>query len=160
MCSTHCWLGSHVPHTLLAGWLDSHVPDTLLMKIQQPFCSTPPDATQWYGKRRSKTPTMDMEHLLDILKRYVRKSGLEGSLNFGEYFNITRPMAVNGKELAEQLEFLRGLAQVNPELVFKRSELKDIYKELEKTFPDLKHKFNLEKRACGTACHFWRCGHD
>ncbi|CAJ1341504.1 unnamed protein product [Effrenium voratum] len=56
-------------------------------------------------------------------------------------------MAVNGKELAEQLEFLRGLAQVNPELVFKYSELKDIYKELEKTFPDLKHKFNLEKRA-------------
>ena len=83
-----------------------------------------------------------MEHLLDILKSYVRKSGLEGSLNFGEYFNITRPMAVNGKELAEKL-----LAQVNPELVFKYSELKDIYKELEKTFPDLKHKFNLEKRA-------------
>ena len=99
------------------------------------------------GARRLKIPTVDMEHLLDILKSYVRKSGLEGSLNFGEYFNITRPMAVNGKELAEQLEFLRGLAQVNPELVFKYSELKDIYKELEKTFPDLKHKFNLEKRA-------------
>lgn len=99
------------------------------------------------GARRQKVPQIETEHLVDTLIGLVKKHGVQASFQFKNYFHLTRPMAIHGLSLKDQVAFVEGLSQVNEDLQFKFKDLKDGFTEVARTFPSLRENFDLEIRS-------------
>lgn len=87
------------------------------------------------GARGQKVAEIELEHLTDSLKGLVKSHGAETVFQFKGYFNVTKPMAVNGLALKCHVEFVEALSQVNEKLEFKFSDLKEGFSETLKAFP-------------------------
>eukprot|EP00435_Cladocopium_sp_Y103_P055457 s1056_g18.t1 len=98
------------------------------------------------GPRRQKVPPIEMEHLASVLTGYVKRYGVESSFQFRDYFHLTKPMAVNGLALKDQVDYVEAMSQVNEELSFRFSDLKEVFSQVCKQFPTLKEQFSLELR--------------
>lgn len=99
------------------------------------------------GARGQKMAEIELEHLTDSLKGLVKSHGAETVFQFKGYFNVTKPMAVNGLALKCHVEFVEALSQVNEKLEFKFSDLKEGFSETLKAFPHVRQHFPLSTRA-------------
>ena len=98
------------------------------------------------GPRRQPTPTIDMEHLVDILKDQVKKLGASNAFQLGVYMTMSKTQAINATGLLAQESFILKLMDVNEVLVFNYKDLKAGYTEVCKTYPELKDSFLLDMR--------------
>ena len=98
------------------------------------------------GPRRQPTPTIDMEHLVDILKDQVKKLGASNAFQLGVYMTMSKTQAINATGLLAQESFILKLMDVNEVLVFNYKDLKTGYTEVCKTYPELKDSFPLDMR--------------
>ena len=83
-------------------------------------CTKPcgPTAMGKRGARRQPTPRIDMEHLVDMLKRHVKKVGVSQAFQFGKYLVMCKTQAINGGALLDKEEFLLKLMAENEALLF------------------------------------------
>ena len=86
------------------------------------------------GPRRQPTPTIDMEHLVDILKDQVKKLGASNAFQLGVYMTMSKTQAINATGLLAQESFILKLMDVNEVLVFNYKDLKAGYTEVCKTY--------------------------
>ena len=93
------------------------------------------------GCRRQATPTIDMEHLEDLLKDQVRREGHSQAFQFGKYLSISKTQAIHAGALLAQEDFLLKLMAVNDGLLFNYKDLKE-----GRAFPGLKECFDMEMR--------------
>lgn len=99
------------------------------------------------GCRRQATPTIDMEHLEDLLKDHVRKVGHSQAFQFGKYLSISKAQAINAGALLAQEDFLLKLMAVSDGLLFNYKDLKEGFTQVCRAFPGLKESFDLEMRS-------------
>ena len=83
------------------------------------------------GERNFAKPDVDQEHLLDVLKKYVKHAGVGASFNFEPYGTLSKSSAVQAKGLSK---------------AFKYNPLKDCLRLVIKDYPDLKHQVPLAKQ--------------
>ena len=53
------------------------------------------------GERNFAKPEVDQEHLLDVLKKYVKHAGVGASFSFEPYGTLSRSSAVQAKGLSK-----------------------------------------------------------
>ena len=69
------------------------------MEHEQAMESTP--ASLKGGPRRTKTPDVDHEHLLDCLANHVRKQGQQAAFQLHQYDTVQSSQAIRGASLAQ-----------------------------------------------------------
>ena len=82
------------------------------------------------GHKRQKTDEVDMEHLVDILQASALRCGLDKAFDFGDYDKMSKQQAVNGRDLANQKDFIADLKGVSDNLLLKYTDLKAAYTRL------------------------------
>lgn len=95
---------------------------------------------------RQKTDDVDMEHLVDVLQETALKCGLEQAFEFGEYDNIQKQHAVNGRELANHKDFIATLKGVSDKMLLKYSDLKSAYTRLVRKFPLILSRYQIAEK--------------
>ena len=98
------------------------------------------------GCRRQATPTIDMEHLEDLLRDQVRREGHSQAFQFGKYLSISKTQAIHAGALLAQEDFLLKLMAVNDGLLFNYKDLKEGFTQVCRAFPGLKECFDVEMR--------------
>lgn len=87
--------------------------------------------------------TTDVEHLTDVLSKYVKENGPFNVFEFGEYNSLSSNHAVRGTALAKIGPFVLCLLKVRPDACMIYSDLKCAFNNVFLKFPDVvtgKHK--------------------
>ena len=92
------------------------------------------------GARRKSVPGTDLDHLFDVIKECHRS----GCLHFRSYENVSKAQAILGKDMVGLLPLLKALMGVQPSLMFKYMDLKEVYKRLNSQFPELKSQYPVQ----------------
>ncbi|CAE7453371.1 unnamed protein product [Symbiodinium microadriaticum] len=98
------------------------------------------------GERNFAKPDVDQEHLLDVLKKYVKHAGVGASFNFEPYGTLSKSSAVQAKGLSKASGLIQRLQEVESTLNFKYNPLKDCLRLVIKDYPDLKHQVPFAKQ--------------
>ena len=84
-----------------------------------------------------------MEHLVDILQASALRCGLDKAFDFGDYDKMTKQQAVNGRDLANQKDFIADLKGLSDNLLLKYTDLKAAYTRLVRKYPQILARFEI-----------------
>ena len=96
------------------------------------------------GERNFAKP--EVEHLLDVFKKYVKLLGVQACFSFEPYGNLAKTSAVQAKGLSKASALLKQLHEVEGGLAFKYKDLKECLAKLSKDYPDLVLQAPLTER--------------
>ena len=99
-----------------------------------------PKAKPGKGGNRNykKTINIDMDHLTDEIKRYVKAVGCKVAFDFEEYNNLWGACAVRGKALAVIYDFIMALLTVDPSAGIVYSVVKEAVSNVLCSMPESK----------------------
>ena len=148
---TH-WAGE--PHSLgwrapclssktLLGWRSPRKPSNISM-LDNLLCGSQGSTfAAMPGHKRQKTDEVDMEHLVDILQASALRCGLDKAFDFGDYDKMSKQQAVNGRDLANQKDFIADLKGVSDNLLLKYTDLKAAYTRLVRKYPQILARYGI-----------------
>ena len=94
------------------------------------------------GARRQKVPETDLEHLLDVVKDFVKQ---ESNFEFKGYQIVGRTQAVQGHDLASLAPLLLKLISVQPQLLFSYMDLKAVFNKVVQAYPFLRDSYPAQQ---------------
>ena len=100
------------------------------------------------GPRREKVPDTDLSHLQDVLAEHVQN---DGNFSFKGYNHQLKAQAILGADLAENSSLMKKLMQVQPALLFRYADLKDVMGKIVQRFSSVRESFpiNQQEKAAG-----------
>ena len=95
------------------------------------------------GPRREKVPATDLSHLQDVLSEHVQA---EGGFTFKGYHHQLKAQAILGGDLAENSTLMKRLMQVQPALLFRYADLKDVMGKIVQRFACVRDQFPMNQQ--------------
>ena len=95
------------------------------------------------GPRREKVPDTDLSHLQDVLAEHVQN---EGNFSFTGYKHQLKAQAILGADLAENSSLMKKLMQVQPALLFRYADLKNVMGKIVQRFSSVRESFPISQQ--------------